>query len=155
VIAGHGRLKASLELGLDNIPVAYQDFANEAEENLHMLADNRLAELAEMDNSMLKNLIEELDTGDIDLNLTGFSESEIGSLMSQFFQGDDTGDDPTDKLEVMKNTVLRQIMLVYKQEEFEEMIDALVLLKEKGGYETNQDCITALIRKELEVVNKE
>lgn len=146
VIAGHGRLKASLELGLDAVPVAYQDFATEAEENLHMLADNRLAELAEMDNSMLKDIIQELDTGEIDLNLTGFSQEEIGSLMSQYFQGDDLGDDPHDKLEIMKNTQLRQLLLIMKEEEFNEIIDKLEALKNKHGYENNNECIMTLIR---------
>lgn len=146
VVAGHGRLQASLKLGLEKVPVSFQDFASEAQENTHMLADNRLAELADMDNTMLKDLLQELDTGEIDMDLTGFSESEIGSLMTQVFQGDDTGDDPTDKLEVMQNTQLRQIMLVYKQEEFEEIIDLLEELKSKMSLETNHDVITQLIR---------
>ena len=46
IIAGHGRLEAAKMLGLEQVPVSYQDFSNEADEWAHMIADNRLGELA-------------------------------------------------------------------------------------------------------------
>ena len=47
----------------------------------------RLAELAEMDNSMLKDLLQELDTGAFDMELTGYRENEIEDLVNQFYVG--------------------------------------------------------------------
>lgn len=39
IIDGHARLKAAELLGLDKVPVDKQDFANEAEEKLCLVAD--------------------------------------------------------------------------------------------------------------------
>ena len=41
-----------------------------------------------MDNSMLKDLLEELDTGDFDMDLTGYTENAIEDLMTQFHVDD-------------------------------------------------------------------
>ena len=86
VVRGHGRLLAAQLLGLDEVPVDYQDYASEAEEWADLIADNRLAELSQMDNQMLKDLLQEIDTGEIDLTLTGFEEKEIEKLMAQYFE---------------------------------------------------------------------
>lgn len=146
VVTGHGRVEAGKLLGLEKVPVSYQDFANDADEKAHLLADNRLSELSELDNTKLKDLIQELDTGEIDLAMTGFNNDEISALMTQYFQGDDLGDDPTAKLEIMKNTQLRQLLLIMEEAEFNEIIDKLEALKEKHGYESNNDAILTLIR---------
>lgn len=146
VVTGHGRVEAAKLLGIKEVPVSYQDFATPADENAHLLADNRLAELSELDNTKLKDLIQELDTGEIDLAMTGFDNDEISALMTQYYQGDDLGDDPSAKLEIMKNTQLRQILLIMEEAEFNEIVDKLESLKEKHGYESNNDCIITLIR---------
>lgn len=86
IISGHGRLQAAKLLGMEEVPVDYQKFANQTEEYAQLIADNRLAELSEFDNKSLKDLLEELDTGENDLDLTGFSQSELELLMSQFYQ---------------------------------------------------------------------
>ena len=83
VVRGHGRLQAAEILGLEKVPVDYQDYENEAEEWADLIADNRIAELSEMDNTMLKNLLQEIDTGAIDMELTGFTEDELESLMTE------------------------------------------------------------------------
>ena len=85
VVRGHGRLLAARHLGLESVPVDFQDYENEAQEHADLVADNRIAELAEMDRGTLKDLIEELDTGDLDLDLTGFDEGSLADLMSEFF----------------------------------------------------------------------
>ena len=93
IVRGHGRLLASRILGLESIPVDFQDYDNEAQEHADLVADNRIAELAEMDRGTLKDLIEELDTGDLDLDLTGFDEKALASLMSQIHVEEEGEDD--------------------------------------------------------------
>ena len=85
IVRGHGRLLAAQALDLDTVPVDYQDYANEAEEWADLIGDNRIAELSELDNTVLKDLIQEIDTGEIDLTLTGFDEEEIKKMMTQYF----------------------------------------------------------------------
>lgn len=81
IVRGHGRMMAARKLGLTKVPVDYQDYANEAEEWADLIADNRIAELAEINNRMLMDLIEEIDTGDFDLSLTGYSDADLKEII--------------------------------------------------------------------------
>jgi ParB-like chromosome segregation protein Spo0J len=76
IVAGHARLEAAKLLNLAAVPVDAQPFASEADELAYLLADNRIAELADLQTAALKDLLEELDTGGFDMDLTGFVESE-------------------------------------------------------------------------------
>tara|TARA_Y100000310_G_C20587670_1_gene766300 strand:- start:551 stop:1153 length:603 start_codon:yes stop_codon:yes gene_type:complete len=82
IVEGHARLLAAQLWGYDVVPVHYQDWENEAREWADMLADNRLGELAEVDRTVLKDLIEEMDTGSVDMEVTGFTEQAIEDLMT-------------------------------------------------------------------------
>ena len=84
VVKGHGRLLAAKLLNAECVPVDYQEYANEASEFADMIADNRIAELAEMEGPELKDLLQELDNGDFDMELTGYEEAELENLMTQF-----------------------------------------------------------------------
>jgi hypothetical protein len=64
----------------------------EAKAHAALLAANRFGRLGHDDNAVLKDLLEELDTGATDMDLTGYVESEIERLMLQTHQEDkDTG----------------------------------------------------------------
>lgn len=80
IVAGHGRLMAARKLGLKIVPVDYQDFNSDADEIAVLVADNRLAELSETSEDDLKKILSELD-GEIDIDLTGFSEADVEQLM--------------------------------------------------------------------------
>jgi ParB-like chromosome segregation protein Spo0J len=82
VVTGHGRLEAARLLQVEQVPVDEQDFATEADEWAHLIADNRIAELADADRAMLRDLAEELDTGDFDMDLTGFDVAALEELMT-------------------------------------------------------------------------
>ncbi len=82
VIKGHGRLLAARMLGLEEVPVDYQEYESEAAEWADMVADNKIAELSSIDEHELNALIRELD-GQIDLELTGFNEGELNDILAQ------------------------------------------------------------------------
>jgi ParB-like chromosome segregation protein Spo0J len=89
IVRGHGRLAAAKLLGVDLVPVDRQDYATEAEEWADLVADNRLSELNEMDDLALKDILQELDSGMLevlgaDMELTGFTDQALAELMSQF-----------------------------------------------------------------------
>lgn len=68
VVAGHGRVEAAKLLGLNEVPVEYQDFDNEAQEYQFMVSDNSIQELSELDLTMVNQDI--LDFGpDFDLEM--------------------------------------------------------------------------------------
>lgn len=83
ITKGHARLTAARILECPTVPVDLQDYDNEAEEWADMIADNRIAELAEMDRPMLKDLLEGLDDGKFDMNLTGFDAESLEMLMTE------------------------------------------------------------------------
>ena len=84
IVKGHGRLEAAKLAGMTEAPVDLQEYADEATEWADMIADNRLSELAEMKLPDLKDLLQELDTGELDMELCGFTDAELERLMSQF-----------------------------------------------------------------------
>ncbi len=83
VVRGHGRLMAAQKFGAQYVPVDFQDYENEAQEWADLMADNRIAQLAETDEEMLKDLLQEIKAGafDIDMELTGFTDEEINAML--------------------------------------------------------------------------
>lgn len=77
VIAGHGRIMASKEEGIDKVPCVFVDYLTDAQKKAYILADNRMALDADWDEELLKVEIESLQGADFDLNLTGFDEAEL------------------------------------------------------------------------------
>ena len=82
IVEGHGRLSAALLEGIKEAPVDYQNYTNDAEEYADLVADNRIAELAETDNRLLADIFAEIDTGEIPMELTGYTEDEVESLVT-------------------------------------------------------------------------
>jgi len=83
IVAGHARLMAARQLKTAEAPVDYQDFASDDDETACLIADNRLAELAEMDQAALDGLLRELDVSGYDLELAGFDEASLAEVMAQ------------------------------------------------------------------------
>jgi DNA modification methylase len=73
IIAGHTRLKASVSLGLEEVPCIIADDLNEEQIKAFRLADNKTAELATWD---LSKLEEELSHIDMDMLQFGFEQME-------------------------------------------------------------------------------
>jgi 16S rRNA G966 N2-methylase RsmD len=77
IVKGHGRLEAIKRLGWAQAAVDYQDYENEAQEFADMIADNKIAELAEHDDALMIEGIKELDFKDLELlGLDGFELPE-------------------------------------------------------------------------------
>lgn len=82
IVKGHGRLAAALLEGVKEAPVDYQNYTTEAEEYADLVADNRIAELAETDNKLLADILADIDTGEIPMELTGYTEDEVANLVT-------------------------------------------------------------------------
>ena len=81
IVRGHGRLLAARKLGLAEVPVDYQAYETEAAEWADLIADNRLSELSETDELLLKDLLQELNTSELDLELTAYTADEIDQML--------------------------------------------------------------------------
>jgi ParB-like chromosome segregation protein Spo0J len=82
IVSGHGRYEAAKVLGLTAVPVDFQEFATDADEWAHLVADNRLAELAEVDGAALKEVLGELKAADFDMDLAGFDAEALAGLLA-------------------------------------------------------------------------
>ena len=93
VIAGHGRLMAAKEEGINEVPCVFVDYLTEAQKKAYILADNRMALDAGWDEEMLAVEIEELKNLGFDTELTGFDEKEIADLFSDGTDSEAKDDD--------------------------------------------------------------
>lgn len=78
IVAGHGRLMAARKLGWTTAPVDRQDFDTEADEYAHLIADNKIAELAEHDDAAMFEQLQKFP--DIDLDLLGIPDLVIPNI---------------------------------------------------------------------------
>jgi DNA modification methylase len=82
IVRGHARLLAALNAGWQQVPVDRQDYPSEAAEWADLVADNRLAELAESDEVALLRILRECESESV-LALTGYDDESLAALIAQ------------------------------------------------------------------------
>lgn len=92
IIAGHTRYKAAKKLGIDEVPIIKADDLTPAQIKAYRIADNKVAEYSSWDNELLSLELEKLQELDFDLDLTGFEDWEIESLLSADDDTEDLGE---------------------------------------------------------------
>ncbi len=93
LIAGHGRVLAASMLGLQEVPVIRLSHLDEAERRAYRIADNRLTEMGEWDEAILREEIAGLLAEDFDLSLLGFDDEDLDALLRD---PEDEGDRATE-----------------------------------------------------------
>jgi len=94
IIAGHGRVLAAKEEGIEKVPCVLVDYLTETQKKAYILADNRMALDAGWDEELLKLEIEALQGEAFDIGLTGFDEKDLADLFKT--EEDDVKDDDYD-----------------------------------------------------------
>ena len=74
IIAGHTRLKAAEQLGLDKVPCVIADDLTDAQIKAFRLADNKSGELAEWNDDFMFLELQELDALGVDMLQFGFED---------------------------------------------------------------------------------
>lgn len=77
IIAGHGRVMAAKKLGMETVPCIFVEGLTEAQRRAYILADNRLTELGEWDDSLVSAELSKLKEDGFDIQLTGFDIDDI------------------------------------------------------------------------------
>lgn len=93
IIAGHGRVMAAKEEGIEEVPCVFVDYLTEAQKKAYILADNRFAQDAGWDEELLRIEIESLQGADFDVSLTGFDPDELADLFADDSDSDVKDDD--------------------------------------------------------------
>src|SRR3981189_2633531 len=83
IIAGHGRVEAAKLLGLDRVPTVRLAHLNAAQRRAYVLADNKLALNAGYDRELLAIELQGLIDINFDVELTGFSPTEIDLVLDE------------------------------------------------------------------------
>lgn len=81
IIAGHTRLRASKQLGLEEVPVMIADDMTPQQAQAFRIMDNKASEGAEWDYFKLLEEVKELEVGEYDIDLTGFDEIELADIL--------------------------------------------------------------------------
>jgi DNA modification methylase len=87
IIAGHGRVLAAQTLGIGSVPVMVARGWSEAQKRAYVIADNKLALNAGWDEDLLGVEIGGLKDLGFDLDLIGFADFELGSLLADRTEG--------------------------------------------------------------------
>lgn len=90
IVKGHGRLLAGIQAGSKYAPIEWQDYDSDSAEMSDLIADNRLAELAVLDEQLITELLAELESNadGIDPELTGFTAEQIRDMVEKAKAGD-------------------------------------------------------------------
>lgn len=107
VVGGHQRINVAKHLEYTQLDVVVVDLDDQSEKTLN-IALNKIS--GEWDIPKLRDLLEELDTGEVDIELTGFSQAEFEELMTSVAldamdQVHDDGFDPDAAVSDIKNPV--------------------------------------------------
>jgi len=100
VIAGHGRLLACRELGIDAVPTLCLEHLTPAQARAFRIADNKLTENATWDDRLLAEQLRDLSLSglDFDIEVTGFEMGEIDLRIASLEDTPAAGSDPADIL---------------------------------------------------------
>jgi hypothetical protein len=122
IIKGHGRLAACKKLNMKTVPVIVRDDLTPAQCKAARIADNKISE-SEWDMDILKIELEELNSLDFDIDLTGFDDFD-------FSVDDELTDGLTDEKYTMKTDVFTyeptgdkpQIAELYENKKVNELL---------------------------------
>lgn len=135
VFAGNMRLKAAIEVGLEEVPVAIMDISEEEQRDL-MIRDNR--QNGEWDLSLLAATYE-----NDELLAMGFEEVELGL-------GDYGGGKNTEVASKDINDIFT-INLSYQNEQYLRITEQLQIFKDASGMDSNEDIFEELLKRANEI----
>ena len=95
IIAGHGRVMAAEEMGIDEVPTITLENLSEEQKRAYVIADNKLALNSGWNEKMLMREMFALDDAKYDLSLIGFESDELKKLLDI-----DTGNDVNEEGEI-------------------------------------------------------
>lgn len=82
LVAGHGRLAAARQLGLNTIPVVVLDHLTPTQRRALVITDNQLALKSGWNEELLRLELEDLKLADFDLSIAGFDPDELDDLLA-------------------------------------------------------------------------
>ena len=125
VIAGHCRLLAARQLGIEAVPVMVAKGWSEQQKAAYVLADNQLTLRGDWNFEALRGELRGLHEWGFDTGLTGFTESDFGAIAEGRLPG----------LEDGERGEFQQITFTLHDEQAEVVGEALRLAKARGEFD--------------------
>ena len=94
LIAGHGRVLAARQLGMETVPTISLTGLSETQRRALVLADNRIALNAGWDEALLALELSDLKEAGFDLGIMGFEDGELDRLLAGAEAEDETSTPP-------------------------------------------------------------
>lgn len=123
IVAGHTRYKASLQLGLEEVPCIIAGDLTDEQIKAFRLADNKVSELADWDFEKLEQELAEIS---LDMSLFSF-DLENDSIFTDDFedvQPRESEDKPTEKLSDV-NVRIGEYTFVVERAEYENLVEEI------------------------------
>jgi ParB-like chromosome segregation protein Spo0J len=149
ILAGHTRHLASLELGLEAVPVNVAVNLTEAQKKSFRLMDNKSSEMSTWDRDMLKSELAAIADYDFDMQLTGFSLEEIarlsGDALLQFATEVDDNDPVEEVLGDYEITNVKMVHLYLNTDTEPKFREMCAALESSMGTENMTDTVFKVI----------
>ncbi len=107
VIAGHGRILAAQQLGLETIPTIRLKHLTDTQRRAFIIADNKLTDNGGWDEEILAAEIRALQGEGFDVGITGFSDEELREIMRDL----DGDDGPAGDAPVLRSSLTQQFLI--------------------------------------------
>ena len=161
IIAGHGRLMAARKLGLVKVPVIELKDMTESQKKAYVIADNQLAMNAGWDIELLKIEVADLNENGFDLELLGFDNKMLDSLLEPEVKEGLTDEDQVPEVPKEPKTKLGDVYILGEHrlmcgdstsiEQVEKLTDGLVdILVTDPPYNVNYEGAT---KDKLKIMN--
>jgi hypothetical protein len=146
IVAGNHRLQALSKLGATEVPIIRKEMSDEDARRI-VLADNRTSDLSFYDDPTLFKLLDQMEG---DFSGTGYDQASF-ELLLQGMEGDSIlgnvsqGNTPEDRYDGFKDIDLRNIVLPYAGEAYDEVAGGLKQIREREDLESNADVVAWLV----------
>lgn len=134
IIAGHGRVLAAGDIGIEEIPCIVLEGLTEAQERAYVIADNKLTLNSAWDYEMLEFEITELKELDFEIELLGFDLAEFNFEKVDYSLLEANSENLSEVLESKKDNVMRGIQLEFKPKDYKDAYELVKFWREKDAY---------------------
>lgn len=146
VIGGHQRISAWRRMGETKVPCIFVDIALEKEKALN-IALNKIS--GDWDTKKLTNLLDDINSSEFDITLTGFDEQELEKLLGNYkdlnvIESSNDSDDEFD-LDYIPQANIKMLQLYFNVEDY----TLVTKIASKLMIATNKENITDVVKESL------
>lgn len=131
LIAGHARLEAAKNLGIQKVPTILAGHLTDQQRRAYVIADNKLAQNSSWNDEILKLEIEGLEMDGFDMTLLGWDVLPTFTQDIDYSILDELNDNSAQE---MAQDVKRAIQIEFEAADYEEASRLIKVLREQGVY---------------------